>query len=215
MDWYRDKDKTWQYSPKVHSQKDLAKGQIYKGKSFFTGKGINLVQYRSDGSILYTDENAAYNRMWDQANRHYRTSHEKEGREVGGFILSNGKVLVLPDYNNDESTTKIKDYGYLIYNKTVKHKNEKFSVMGLIHTHQSKNGSPSPSFFGNKGEYDGSIAEIIDGPVFTMGHDDNVWVIIQNESKQAVTKLPFKLTYLLNNRIRFSKYVRNNNWNLK
>ena len=215
MDWYRDKDKTWQYSPKVHSQKDLAKGQIYKGKSFFTGKGINLVQYRSDGSILYTDENAAYNRMWDQANRHYRTSHEKEGREVGGFILSNGKVLVLPDYNNDESTTKIKEYGYLIDNKTVKHKNEKFSVMGLIHTHQSKNGSPSPSFFGNKGEYDGSIAEIIDGPVFTMGHDDNVWVIIQNESKQAVTKLPFKLTYLLNNRIRFSKYVRNNNWNLK
>ena len=215
MDWYRDKDKTWQYSPNVHSQKDLAKGQIYKGKSFFTVNGTNLEQYRSDGSILYTDENAAYNRMWDQANRHYRTSHEKEGREVGGFILSNGKVLVLPDYNNDESTTKIKEYGYLIDNKTVKHKNEKFSVMGLIHTHQSKNGSPSPSFFGNKGEYDGSIAEIIDGPVFTMGHDDNVWVIIQNESKQAVTKLPFKLTYLLNNRIRFSKYVRNNNWNLK
>ena len=29
MDWYRDRDKTWQFDPNVHSQRDLGKGQIY------------------------------------------------------------------------------------------------------------------------------------------------------------------------------------------
>ena len=172
VDWYKDKDKTYQYSPDVHSQRDLSKGQIYIGKSFTEGRGDNLVQYRTDGSILYNNETAAYNRMWNQADVHYRQMGEKGGREVGGFILSNGKVLVLPDYKNNESTTKIVEYGYLIDNRTMKHGNEKFSVIGQIHTHQSKNGDPAPSFYTSTGYGDLGFSALNSKlPVFTMGWD--------------------------------------------
>ena len=216
VDWYKDKDNTYQYSPYVHSQKDLSKGQFYKGSSFTEGKGNNLVQYRADGSILYNNETAAYNRMWNQADVHYRQMGEKGGREVGGFILSDGKVLVLPDYKNDANTSEISGYGYRISQKgTVTKGNERFSVLANIHTHQYKNGDPSPSYVGYKGEYDGSIAEKIGRPVFTMGHDNNVWVIIQDQNKQAVAKLPFKVSYLLRNNNSFVKYVKYNDWNLK
>lgn len=49
--------------------------------------------------------------MWKQADVHYRRSDDL-GREVGAFLLTNGKVLVLPDYDNEYDTSKIGAYGY-------------------------------------------------------------------------------------------------------
>lgn len=175
IDWYQDKDKTYQYSPMVHSQKDLAKGQIYKGSSFSTGKGGNLVRYRSDGSILYNNETAAYNRMWNQADVHYRNPKEKYGREVGGFILEDGKVLVLPDYKNNESTTEMKKYGYIANGRKLQHKTEKFNIIGQVHTHQSKAGDPTPSFFTPDGYGDLGFSALNSKlPVFTIGWDGKI-----------------------------------------
>lgn len=217
VDWYKDKDGTYQYSPNVHSQKDLTTGQRYIGKSFTTGKGHNLVQYRTDGSILYNNETAAYNRMWNQADVHYRNLGEKGGREAGGFILTSGKVLVLPDYLNDFKTSQISKYGYHIHqNGAVTKGKETFIVSANIHTHQKGSGNPNPSYVDDGGGTDGSIAEKMGRPVFTMGHDNNMWVILQNERNYAVAKLPFKVSQLLKGTgSSFVKYVKYGNWNLK
>ena len=172
-DWYKDTDNTYQYSPTVHSQDDLKNGQTYLWKSMnFKRQGIN---YRSDGSILYNNETSAYNRMWNQADQHYRKL-DSGGREVGGFILKDGRVLVLPDYANDNETTKIDYYGYHIQkNGIVKRGDEKFNVIGQVHTHQNKSLSAEPSTYlgdsyGDLGlsVYNSSL------PVFTIGHDKKI-----------------------------------------
>ncbi len=49
----------------------------------------------------------AYNHMWNNANNLYKAPRNPQGKEVGGFLLSNGNLLVLPDYNNDSRTTKM------------------------------------------------------------------------------------------------------------
>ena len=101
LDWYQE-NVLYLYSPDVHSGKDLKKGQIYMGSSFTTGKGSNLATYNNDGSVMFANEIQAYNYIWQKAN------YKK--REVGGFLLQNNKVLVLPDYKNDASTTKQNAY---------------------------------------------------------------------------------------------------------
>lgn len=216
-DWYKDKDETYQYSPGVHSQKDLSKGQLYIGKSFTRGEDDNFVQYRSDGSILYNNETAAYNRMWNQADVHYRQMGERGGREVGGFILESGKVLVLPDYKNNINTSRISDYGYDISKNgdLIKGK-EKFRVLANIHTHQKGAGEPTPSFYGVS---DAKISEKMGArPVFTMGHDGRVYGIISNQSKYAPFSVPNPygtLNKLLKGQQKFSTYIKNNKWSIE
>ena len=216
-DWYQDEDETYQYSPDVHSQKDLLKGQIYKGKSFTTGRGNNVTQYRSDGSILYANETAAYNRMWNQADVHFRQMGEKGGREVGGFILNSGKVLVLPDYKNDVNTSEISEYGYKISrNGFLTKGKETFSVLANIHTHQKGSGDPTPSFVGNS---DAQLSENLGSlPVFVMGHNGKMTGIISNSVSYAIFNLPCpynKLNNLLNGIVSFSNYVKKANWSFK
>ena len=94
-DWYQDEDGTMQFSPDVHSQRDLKKGQLYKFQERNYSK--HGIHYRKDGSILYNNETDAYNRMWNQANTHFRRNN-KAGIEVGGFLLEDSRFLVLPDY---------------------------------------------------------------------------------------------------------------------
>ncbi|EFA44414.1 RHS repeat-associated core domain protein [Hallella bergensis DSM 17361] len=175
-DWYEDVDKTYQYSPKVHSTKDLQKGQKYIGKSF-TNKN-NTISYRNDGSILYKNETQAYNRMWNQADKHYRTKGEKGGREVGGFVLSNKEVLVLPDYLNDRNTTKMDAGGYKLNNRTLSKGKEHFTVIGQVHTHQDRSGDAPPSTYlidsyGDLG-YSKNNKSL---PVFTISYDGKIYGI--------------------------------------
>ena len=178
MDWYRDRDNTWQFDPNVHSQEDLGKGQIYKGESFSTGKGDNLVNYRADGSILYANETMAYNRIWSQASVHYRNQGEKGGREVGAFLLTNGKVLVMPDYKNTSMESYIGEYGYKIGYGTLTKGRETFRISGQIHTHQERKSNVKPSIVYDKGFCDVEISRRMGClPIFSMGHDGRTYGI--------------------------------------
>ena len=170
MDWYQDSDKTIQYSPNVHSQSDLKKNQLYIGLKYQNKQGT--IFYRKDGSILFLHETEAYNRIWHQANVHYRNNGEKGGREVGGYILSDGKVLVMPDYLNDNSTSKFNIAGYKLKGHSLIKGEESFIVIGQVHSHQDKSLPATPSFFTEKGYGDlGFSLENTSLPVFTIGHD--------------------------------------------
>lgn len=84
MDWYKDKDNAYQYNPNLNkdNQADiLGKGQSYVGETYQAkNKNGNVTaDYRNDGSIMYSNETDAYNRMWSQAHDHY-----KDQKEVGG-----------------------------------------------------------------------------------------------------------------------------------
>ena len=172
-DWYWDTDRTLQYNPNVHSAKDLQKGQEYVGETYST----KFASFRNDGSILFNNETKAYNRMWDQANRHYRSKGESGGRESGAYILEDGKVLVLPEYENDSWNAFMDTGGYLLKNgRKLIHGKESFFVVGQVHTHQNKRGDPTPSIFdAEEGYGDLGFSEANNSlPVFTMGWDGKV-----------------------------------------
>ena len=167
MEWYRDIDNTIQYSPQVHSQKDLKKDQVYIGAYFTTGKGKSLVSYRRDGSILYANETKAYKRIWNQASVHYRRMGEKGGREVAAFILVDRRVLVLPDYKNTSMQSEIKAYGYRVGHGVIYKGNEKFKISAQIHTHQERTSDERAS------EADGFFSKEMGGlPVLVIGKDE-------------------------------------------
>ncbi|MDY3248499.1 MAG: RHS repeat-associated core domain-containing protein [Prevotella sp.] len=175
MDWYTDIDKTFQYNPQVHSQKDLSKGQMYKGAYFTTGKGNSQVTYRRDGSILYANETKAYNRIWNQASVHYRRMGEKGGREVAAFILADGRVLVLPDYKNDNTTSRMDVANYRLTRRTLSNGKENFLTIGQVHTHQDRSYPATPSYYTLDGYGDlGYSKDHASLPVFTLGHDGQV-----------------------------------------
>ena len=173
-DWYKDKDGTYQYSPNVHAQSDLQKGQQYLWRSH----QFKTINYRSDGSIMYSNETTAYNRMWNQADKHYRTPMHKGGREIGAFILEKGSVLVLPDYLNVASRSEIGKYGYKINSKGYLSKgNERFKITAQIHTHQDKNSNPISGLTEKLTYVSGDLQTSINMgglPVIVMGHQNNV-----------------------------------------
>jgi len=170
MDWYWDKDKTRQYDPNITSQDQLQKGQTYIGATdAVKDKNGNVIEnYRKDGSIMFTNETSAYNRMWSQAN--------KVNREQFA-VIGDKNVLVLPEYKNDNTTSNVEEY----YNYSWKNGNIKdadgntFNTVGTIHTHQDD----------LKGEW-GYIAppgvdddryftsKTPNKPYFTMGYDGKI-----------------------------------------
>lgn len=210
-DWYKGLDGTYQFLPYVHSQKDLDKGRMYVGRSFTLGTRGNKVYYRSDGSILFDNETAAYNRMWRQADEHYRKlpGLEKVGREVGAFLLTNGKVLVLPDYANEYDTSKIGEYGYMLNGTNVVSKGEEsFRVLAQIHTHQKGTGGFEVS------TGDVNVSELLGArPVFAMHWDGNLYVMAQNSLHSMNFRLYNKLNKLLRGKFKLFDYVTNRSWN--
>ncbi len=211
-DWYWDIDNTLQYSPNVHSAKDLQKGQSYVGTTYNT----KYASFRKDGSILFNNESKAYNRMWDQANRHYRLKGEKGGREEGAFLLSNGKVLVLPDYKNDSHNSHIGAYGYTISSHKISKGKDTFSIIGQIHTHQNKEkGNETPSYY----DGDDKIAARIEAPVFVLSFDGNVYGIVSSSDKYGIFSLPGQFKHVksfLNTKYSFiNNYIKQNNFSIK
>lgn len=166
MDWYRDNKGTLQFNPKVQSQKDLKDGQKYVGDTYQeknkTGKVTS--DYRGDGSIMFSKQKDAYNRM-------YNNSKANGNREEFGVLTKKG-VLVLPDYKNDAHNSQIGQYGYdwkggnladPLSGKTL-------DVDATIHTHLTPKGDATPSFeditnFGKNTPYK---------MVLTMGNDGKV-----------------------------------------
>lgn len=171
LDWYQENG-FYLYSPDVHSSKNLKKGQTYMGSSFTTGKGSNLATYNNDGSVMFANETQAYNYIWQKAN------YTK--REVGGFLLQNDKVFVLPDYKNDASTTKLNAYeGYSFHGRILSNKFGRYTVKAQVHSHQDKSLPYEPSFSGGSTNYGdaGLSMNHLKMPVFVMGHNKILYVI--------------------------------------
>lgn len=195
------------YSPDIHSGKDLKKDQTYMGKSFSIGNGNNKANYQKDGSVLFANETRAYNYIWKVANHHKR--------EVGGFLLNDNNVLVMPEYKNDASTTKLDEYGYSFKGRSLSNSSgTTYNVKAQIHSHQDRYGSPEPSYTGGSTYYGvGGLSMYHKAlPIFVMGHNDILYVIRGIRKKDAphfhwTDWGKQSRTSLLNGKIKLSKEI--------
>ena len=174
QDWYRDNTGTLKFDPNVQSQKDLKDGQKYVGDTYQekNKRGKVTTDYRNDGSIMFSRQKDAYKHM-------IISSMNNENREEFGMIMKKG-VLVLPNYKNTNSEVQPGvsynykfDKGKLIDPVT----NAKTDVIATIHTHLSRGGDPSPSFYTGSGYGDvGYHAQNTPHKVFmTIGWDGKVY----------------------------------------
>jgi len=174
QDWYRDNTGSLQFDPKVQSQNDLKDGQTYVGDTYQekNKRGKVTANYRNDGSIMFKRQKDAYSHM-------IINSMNNGNREEFGMITKKG-VLVLPNYKSDNSTVSPGvDYNYkfdkgkLIDPVT----NTKMDVSATIHTHLSRGGDPTPSFYTGSGYGDvGYHAQNLPKKVFmTIGWDGKVY----------------------------------------
>ena len=166
-DWFTQENGEIWFSPKVKSQSDLKIGERYLGRTYKEKDGTF---YRSDGSILFTNETKAYQRMWSFAN--------KNNREEGGFFLTNSKygILYTPDYKNtnNEATPELYGYKLIAKEELIDPMGNKWNITGQIHTHQDKSLDATPSFTG-EGNGDVGYSKKMGGlPIMTIGHDGYV-----------------------------------------
>lgn len=167
-DWYRDKKGIMQFENNIKSQADLVKAGIngkYVGTTATEKTRNGTASFRSDGSIFYTNQNDAYNRIWNNST--------VRDREQLGVIQGKG-VLVLPDYLNNKSTSLFKEYGYDIKNSKFTDPINKLTsnVIATIHSHYAGGGyDDTPGFDDQK-----TFPLITPNrPYLTMGHDGNVY----------------------------------------
>ena len=128
-DWYSVSGGGIQYDPNVTSNSVLAEGQTYLGQSYQQkGRdGSVITDYRSDGSIYYTQESAAYSRMVSQTSR--------TGNETMSVLTDKG-VLMLPEYKNTAHSVDMNDYGYTSRNgNIVDSYGKEHKTLGTVHTH--------------------------------------------------------------------------------
>ncbi len=167
QDWYRAKDGTLQYNPNVKSQSDLGAGQTYIGATFKSNSKSGSIEYRKDGSIMYSNQTEAYRRIWN--NSTVGSIHEESAA-----ILENS-VLVFPSYSNNSTTANPGSYGYKFMNGNLIDAvgNTKRNLISIIHTHPDKDGSAGPSIY-TMGSSDVSWqARNIPGKLgFILGHDN-------------------------------------------
>ena len=197
LDWYEDDLGRLQFDPLLNEENKnerLKKGQKYAGQTpEFKGKDKKTVvgMGREDGSIMYTDETAAYNRMWEQANR---KEFGEKGREVFGIITENG-VLVLPVYKNDYGSADTKQYGYHFKNEqyTDPVTGESLSYVATIHTHQDKtNPNPNLSMYEEYGDEYIAVHRTPNKPMVVMGWNDKLYGIIANPNNASYLSSSFK-----------------------
>src|SRR5947199_193198 len=121
------------FDPNIQGSKDLQDGQTYIGKSFSEKTKGGTANYRKDGSIMYSNQTDAYNRM---ANVARVPGGGTNSREEMGVIMGKG-VLVLPDYKNNSTTSGLEDYGYKFINGHLYDpvSNNEYGLLGTIHTH--------------------------------------------------------------------------------
>ena len=89
MDWYRIENGTLIWNPNVHSQDDIGKkdadrGYKYVGETYYDKK--TGTSYRKDGTVLYSNEKLAYQRMWYLADKHWRSKLYPSGKEKMALI---------------------------------------------------------------------------------------------------------------------------------
>ncbi len=162
---------------------------LWKSNSVSDGRG-NITRYRSDGSIFYENETAAYNRM---VNRSKAT-----GNETFGALTKRG-ILVLPSYKSKKHTYTLTDYGYSTQNGNVVDASGKiFNTLGTAHTHPRGGG---PSTYNGRGYLDAGFAGF-NTPykpvyVFRMGGENAINFIMA--SPKLSRKNPAIIFYMTNN----------------
>ncbi|MDR0823786.1 MAG: hypothetical protein LBN74_01735 [Prevotella sp.] len=133
MDWYEDKDGSYQYDPKL-TQKNAA-GRLQNGQSYVgataqvnDSKGNAFATFRADGSIMYANEGGAYARMVSNT--------QKTGNEEMSAITDNG-VLVLPSWDNKPDEAKFTEYEYSAKNGNVVDAvtGKEMNTVAMAHTH--------------------------------------------------------------------------------
>jgi RHS repeat-associated protein len=139
LDWYTDKDGTYQYDPKVNEKSKLQDGQKYVGRNYFArdSKGNIKTMYRMDGSILYTDRKEALQRVFDNT--------QKTGNEELAIMTEGGGALVTPDYKNTTSSCspfEFYNYSFDGEGNVSDAQGNSFAAEGSIHTHPYDKGSP-------------------------------------------------------------------------
>jgi hypothetical protein len=134
-DWFKDNKGIMQFDPTVKKQSDVGDKGTYVGPTKTeTSKRGSKVEYRKDGSILFSNENDAYDRM----------ATIGKTREALAVNLDS-KTLYLPDYKNDISTSEDKSLGYLFNGNKIHDPitGKELSFSASIHTHLSFfNGKP-------------------------------------------------------------------------
>ena len=105
MDWYEDKDGSYQYDPKINKNSKLGEGQKYIGVTATVNdaKGNAFANFRKDGSIMFANEAGAYARMVNNS--------QKTGNEEMAALTDKG-TLVLPSWDNTPNEAKFTEYGY-------------------------------------------------------------------------------------------------------
>ncbi|OYQ51265.1 hypothetical protein CHX27_00385 [Flavobacterium aurantiibacter] len=167
-DWYKDLKGVMQFDPKVQSQADLGNRGTYVGDtSKQTTTSGGTADFRSDGSIMYSNEQDAYKRVMSNT--------LSTGREQNA-IIGDKSVLVLPDYLNTESEGSIgTEFGYSYKNGNLQDPitGKQFNTLGSIHAHSNGSG---PSYYTVSGWGDlGFAAKAIPNkPVFVMQNEKGV-----------------------------------------
>jgi RHS repeat-associated protein len=166
-EWYKDAEGEMQFDPEVKNQEQARKkGGTYVGPTATeTSKRGGSIEYRVDGSINFSNETDAYERM-DK----YGIKHESLAA-----IKTDG-VLVLPTYLNDENSSYFAEYGYGFSPKgNLKDpvSNTTVTILGTLHTHLNKDfGDPDPSL--------DDVATFTHNtpnkPFATMGHDGKMHI---------------------------------------
>lgn len=168
-DWYKQTNNILLWQPNVNCHTKLPKGYSYVGESYTDME--NGTFYRKDGSVLFTNETLAYNRIWTLSRKITKSSYYPSGKEESAFILKNGNVLVLPDNWNDSMTSKI--VGYSLNGKTLSNGKESYEVVGHVHTHQDKGFDKGPS------DIDCKQAKSNSGmPFYILHGNNNVYGVI-------------------------------------
>ena len=175
MDWYwtnydDEIKRTLQYDPKITKDSKFADGQKYAGVTVKHGTGT----YRADGSIMFSNETDAYNRMWSQA--------KKENREQFA-VIGDKNVLVTPEYKNTNTESTPENYGYSWKDGNIKDADGNiYNTIATIHTHQDDlNGEWG--FVAAPGFHDQKYFpyKTPDKPYFTMGYNGKIYGEIGND----------------------------------
>lgn len=144
-DWYRDKQGIMQFDPEVQSQKDLGNKVAYVGKTNReTTKSGGSAEYRKDGSIMYSNEKDAYQRIWTN-------TFVRQREQLA--VMGDKNVLVLPDYKGEiDTSSSITDYGYGFKNGNLQDPitGKSFNTIATVHTHP---GGGGPSFYEGDGGF--------------------------------------------------------------
>jgi hypothetical protein len=173
-DWYRDKQGIMQFDPDVQSQKDLGNKGTYVGDTYSeTTKSGGSAEYRKDGSIMYSNEKDAYQRIWTNTFARQREQFA---------VMGDKNVLVIPDYKGEiDTSSDIRDYGYSFKDGNLQDPitGKSFKTVATVHTHP---GGDTPSTYSGTGSF-GDLG-------FATNHTPNKPAfVLQNNANRAVSFL--------------------------